>query len=72
MFYETILEKNISIRTYSEVAIIELDLVDQVELQEVTIRDRDSELFNNNPAGKVPTLATDDGFILSETQIIVS
>ncbi|MBD2252414.1 glutathione S-transferase N-terminal domain-containing protein [Nostoc parmelioides FACHB-3921] len=53
-------------------AIIELDLVDQVELQEVTIRDRDSELFNNNPAGKVPTLATDDGFILSETQIIVS
>ncbi|MCG6134657.1 MAG: glutathione S-transferase N-terminal domain-containing protein [Nostoc sp. LLA-1] len=56
----------------ARVAIIELDLVDQVELQEVTIRDRHSELLNYNPTGKVPTLATDDGFILSETRIIVA
>ncbi|AFY31050.1 glutathione S-transferase family protein [Calothrix sp. PCC 7507] len=55
----------------ARVAIIELDLVDRVELQEVTIRDRHSEILNYNPAGKVPTLATDDGFILSETPIIV-
>ncbi|MCC5639353.1 glutathione S-transferase N-terminal domain-containing protein [Nostoc sp. CHAB 5844] len=54
------------------VAIIELNLTEQVELQEVTVRDRNSELLNYNPAGKVPTLATDDGFILSETRIITA
>ncbi|BAY34453.1 glutathione S-transferase [Nostoc carneum NIES-2107] len=54
------------------VAIIELNLADRVELQQVTVRDRNSELLNYNPTGKVPSLATDDGFILSETRIIVS
>ncbi|BAY77585.1 glutathione S-transferase [Nostoc linckia NIES-25] len=56
----------------ARVAIIELNLSDRVELQEVTVRDPNSELLNYNPTGKVPTLATDDGFILSETRIIVS
>ncbi|BAZ50635.1 glutathione S-transferase [Nostoc sp. NIES-4103] len=54
------------------VAIIELNLADRVELQKVTLRDSTSELLNYNPTGKVPTLATDDGFILSETGIIVT
>ncbi|BAY18045.1 glutathione S-transferase [Anabaenopsis circularis NIES-21] len=54
------------------VAIIELNLTEQVQLQLVTVRDRDSELLNYNPANKVPTLATDDGFILSEARIITA
>ncbi|MBU7586432.1 MAG: glutathione S-transferase N-terminal domain-containing protein [Nostoc sp. TH1S01] len=54
------------------VAIIELNLTDRVKLQEVTVRDRNSELLKYNPAGKVPTLATDDEFILSETRIITA
>ncbi|BCL34229.1 glutathione S-transferase family protein [Nostoc sp. MS1] len=54
------------------VAIIELNLADRIELQKVTVRDPKSEILNYNPAGKVPTLVTDDGFILSETRIIVN
>jgi glutathione S-transferase len=42
----------------------------QIETRKVIARDPNSELLNYNPTGKVPTLATDDGFILSETRII--
>ncbi|MEH2090578.1 glutathione S-transferase family protein [Nostoc sp.] len=52
------------------VAIIELNLCDRIETQKVIARDPNSSLLNYNPTGKVPTLATDDGFILSETRII--
>ncbi|MEH2097838.1 glutathione S-transferase family protein [Nostoc sp.] len=52
------------------VAILELNLSERVELKIVAVRDPNSELLNYNPTGKVPTLATDDGFILSETYII--
>ncbi|MEH1969537.1 glutathione S-transferase family protein [Nostoc sp.] len=54
----------------ARVATLELNLSDRIEMQKVTVRDRNSELLNYNPTGKVPTLATDDGFILSETRII--
>ena len=39
-------------------------------MQKVSVRDANSELLNYNPTGKVPTLETDDKFILSETRII--
>ncbi|MEH2013337.1 glutathione S-transferase family protein [Nostoc sp.] len=42
----------------------------RIEMQKVIARDPNSDLLNYNPTGKVPTLATDDGFILSETRII--
>ncbi|MEH2207019.1 MAG: glutathione S-transferase family protein [Nostoc sp.] len=55
----------------ARVAIIELNLCDRIETQKVIARDpTNSDLLNYNPTGKVPTLATDDGFILSETRII--
>jgi len=49
---------------------VELSLSDRIEVEKVTLRDPNSNLLNYNPTGKVPTLATDDGFILSETRII--
>ncbi|MEH1922201.1 glutathione S-transferase family protein [Nostoc sp.] len=52
------------------VARLELNLCDRIETQKVIARDPNSDLLNYNPTGKVPTLATDDGFILSETRII--
>lgn len=52
------------------VVVLELGLENRVEMQKVTVRDRNSDLLNYNPTGKVPTLETDDGFILSETRII--
>ncbi|QLE39658.1 glutathione S-transferase family protein [Nostoc sp. C052] len=54
----------------ARVAIIELNLCARIETQKVIARDPNSDLLNYNPTGKVPTLATDDGFILSETRII--
>ncbi|MEH2435000.1 MAG: glutathione S-transferase family protein [Nostoc sp.] len=54
----------------ARVAIIELNLCHRIETQKVIARDPNSDLLNYNPTGKVPTLATDDGFILSETRII--
>lgn len=54
----------------ARIATLELNLSNQIEMQKVTVRDPNSELLNYNPTGKVPTLATDDGFILSETRII--
>ncbi|ODG98221.1 glutathione S-transferase [Nostoc sp. KVJ20] len=54
----------------ARIALRELNLSDQIEMQKVTVRDPNSELLNYNPTGKVPTLATDDGFILSDTRII--
>ncbi|MEH2093967.1 glutathione S-transferase family protein [Nostoc sp.] len=54
----------------ARVATLELNLSDQIEMQKVTVRDPNSELLNYNPTGKVPTLAIDNGFILSETRII--
>jgi glutathione S-transferase len=54
----------------ARVAALELNLGDQIEMQKVTVREANSELLNYNPTGKVPTLETDDKFILSETRII--
>ncbi|MEH2111616.1 glutathione S-transferase family protein [Nostoc sp.] len=54
----------------TRIAILELNLSNQIETQKVIARDPNSDLLNYNPTGKVPTLATDDGFILSETRII--
>lgn len=54
----------------ARIASLELNLNEQIEMQKVTVRDQNSELLKYNPTGKVPTLATDDGFILSETRII--
>ncbi|MHC5854324.1 glutathione S-transferase family protein [Nostoc sp.] len=54
----------------ARVAALELDLADQIEMKKVTVREPNSELLNYNPTGKVPTLETDEKFILSETRII--
>lgn len=54
----------------TRVTALELNLSGQIEMQKVTVRDVNSALLNYNPTGKVPTLETDDKFILSETRII--
>ncbi len=54
----------------ARVTALELNLGDRIEMQKVTVRDASSDLLHYNPTGKVPTLATDDGFILSESRII--
>jgi glutathione S-transferase len=54
----------------ARVTALELNLCDRIEMEKVIVRDPNSDLLNYNPTGKVPTLATDDGFILSETRII--
>lgn len=54
----------------ARVAALELNLADQIEMKKVIVREPNSELLNYNPTGKVPTLETDDKFILSETRII--
>ncbi len=54
----------------ARVTALELNLGDRIEMQKVTVRDPNSDLLHYNPTGKVPTLATDDGFILSESRII--
>ncbi|MDZ8025781.1 MAG: glutathione S-transferase family protein [Nostoc sp. SerVER01] len=54
----------------ARVTALELNLGDRIQMQKVTVRDSNSDLLHYNPTGKVPTLATDDGFILSESRII--
>ena len=54
----------------TRVTALELNLSDKIKMQKVTVRDANSTLLNYNPTGKVPTLETDDKFILSETRII--
>lgn len=54
----------------ARVAALELNLSNRIDMQKVTVRDPNSVLLNYNPTGKVPTLVTDDQFILSETRII--
>ncbi|WP_375467218.1 glutathione S-transferase [uncultured Nostoc sp.] len=54
----------------ARVVALELNLADQIEMKKVTVREPNSELLYYNPTGKVPTLQTEDKFILSETRII--
>lgn len=51
---------------------IETGLDGRMELVETTIRDRKSALLDLNPVGRVPTLVTEGGLVLSETLIICS
>jgi glutathione S-transferase len=52
------------------IIILELGLNARVQLEIVSLCDRHSELLKYNPIGKVPTLETDDQFILVETELI--
>ncbi|NJM22905.1 MAG: glutathione S-transferase [Nostocaceae cyanobacterium CSU_2_110] len=54
----------------ARVTALELNLGDRIKMEKVIVRDPNSILLNYNPTGKVPTLETDDKFILSETRII--
>lgn len=54
----------------ARVAALSLNLGERIEMRKVTVREANSELLDYNPTGKVPTLETDDKFILSETRII--
>lgn len=53
------------------VMLMETGLNDRVETVFVTVRDSRSALLAFNPSGKVPSLLTDDGAVLSETRIIL-
>ena len=53
------------------VAAMERGLDERMEVEVVTVRDAKSALLPYNPTGKVPTLRTDCGEILSETLIII-
>ncbi len=53
------------------VAAIEMGLDSRIDIEVVTVRDPRSVLLPHNPTGKVPTLRTDSGEILSETRIIL-
>jgi glutathione S-transferase len=53
------------------VAAIEMGLDSRMDIEVVTVRDPRSALLPHNPTGKVPTLRTDSGEILSETRIIL-
>jgi glutathione S-transferase len=53
------------------VCAIETGLDRQLDIEVVTVRDPQSVLLAHNPTGKVPTLRTDSGEILSETRIIL-
>lgn len=53
------------------VAAIEAGLDARMDIEVVTVRDPRSALLPYNPTGKVPTLRTDTGEILSETRIIL-
>ena len=53
------------------VCAIETGLDRQMDVQVVTVRDPRSALLAYNPTGKVPTLLTDSGDVLSETRIIL-
>lgn len=53
------------------VAALETGLDRRMDIEVVTVRDSRSALLPYNPTGKVPTLRTDSGEILSETRIIL-
>jgi glutathione S-transferase len=53
------------------VVLIETGLDQRVATEMVTVRDPNSALLALNPTGKVPTLLTESGEILSETRIIL-
>jgi len=53
------------------VVLIETGLDQRVETEIVTVRDPKSALLPFNPTGKVPTLITESGEILSETRIVL-
>ena len=53
------------------VAAMETRLDHRMDVEVVTVRDPRSALLPYNPTGKVPTLRTDSGEILSETLIII-
>ncbi len=53
------------------VAAMETGLDKRMDVDVVTVRDARSALLSYNPTGKVPTLRTDSGEILSETRIIL-
>jgi len=53
------------------VMLIETGLDDRVETVFVTVRDPNSALLAYNPGGKVPSLLTGSGEVLSETRIIL-
>lgn len=53
------------------VMLLETGLDDRVETVFVTVRDPNSVLLAYNPGGKVPSLLTDTGEILSETRIVL-
>lgn len=53
------------------VAAMEIGLGHRMDVEEVTVRDARSALPPYNPTGKVPTLVTDSGEILSEIRIIL-
>ncbi|WP_196161107.1 glutathione S-transferase family protein [Reinekea sp. G2M2-21] len=54
----------------ARIAIHELGLSDQVDIQFVTVRDSKSELLNYGPLGKVPALQIGDD-LFSDTSIII-
>ena len=53
------------------VAAMETGLDSRMDVEVVTVRDPKSALLSYNPTGKVPTLRTESGEILSETRIIL-
>lgn len=53
------------------VAAMETGLDSRMDVEVVTVRDPKSALLPYNPTGKVPTLRTESGEILSETRIIL-
>lgn len=53
------------------VAAMETGLDKKMDVEVVTVRDPNSAVLPYNPTGKVPTLRTDSGEVLSETLIII-
>jgi len=52
------------------VFVLERGLRGRVSFEPTTVRDPNSALLAINPSGKVPTLQTDDGFVLAETRVV--
>ncbi|MBU2863339.1 glutathione S-transferase N-terminal domain-containing protein [Reinekea forsetii] len=55
----------------ARIAIHELSLSNEVEVEFVTVRDSESELLKYGPLGKVPALQIDDN-LFSDSRIVVS
>lgn len=51
-------------------ALAELGMTDRVQILPVRTRVPDCEVHAFNPTGKVPTLVTDDGYVLAECRLI--